>query len=108
MINRVAIALVLCAAALTAAYVQGRHVGRGIERAAQAAATQALQADLAEVARRAARAGVAFQAAQRAANQALGEFENEARADLDAGNRHPTADDLRALNRLWARSRPAP
>ena len=108
MITRVVVALALCAAALTAAYVQGKGDGRRIERAAQAAATQALQADLAEVAARAARAGVAFQAAQRAANQALGEFENEARADLDAGSRRPTADDLRALDRLWARSRPAP
>lgn len=108
MINRAVAALALCAAALTATYVQGRHDGRGIERAAQAAATGRLQADLAEVSARAARAGVAFQAAQRVANQALGEFENEARADLDAGGRRPTSDDLRALDRLWARSRPAP
>lgn len=108
MIQRAAIAIALICGVGLGGYLYGRADGRGLERAAMAAATARLQASLIEVGTLATKQAAAIIEMQATAARLTEEIENEVRNDPLAANRIPSPDSLRRLERLWARERATP
>ena len=108
MIQRAAIAFALTIGVGLGGYLYGRADGRGLERAAMAAATAQKQADIEIESGENSRRAAEITAMKSRSDQILQEAENEDRNDPLADTCRPSPDSLRKTKDIWRRVRAAP